>query len=107
MERFIIKDKIANMIDEVHVSIIKNVPKTHSVYRDQLLIDLFELYRNTIRANQNMGNIRSKYQKEVLVNIASIDMEIGLIKKCGFIENKKFMSIIANLNEIKKWYMVG
>lgn len=98
---FKINGKIKLLIMSVHKHVICNVPKVHTVFRDKLLENLFLLNENVVRANINVGNIRLKYQKEALVNIAMIDAMVGFLMDLGYIEKKRFMSIIANLNEIR------
>ena len=64
--------------------------------------NIIELNCNIIRANINTGSIRNKYQKEVLVNIAMIDLYLDLILDINVINKKKFISSIRMLNEIRK-----
>lgn len=82
--------------------VLVNIPKVHSSYRVGLENNIIDLNSNIIRANINVGNIRNKYQKEVLVNIAMIDLYLDLILDINVINKKKFMSSIRMLNEIRK-----
>lgn len=102
MENFVIKDKVCKFIFTIHNNAVCNIPKSHVVFRDRLLNASFDLFDDVVFANLNTGNIRSKYQKNALLSVYKIDMLLGFIKDLGFIERKKFMSMIANLNEIKK-----
>ena len=63
---------------------------------------MIQLNYNIIKANINTGSIRSKYQKEILVNIAMIDLYLDLLLDIKIINRKKFMVIIRMLNEIRK-----
>lgn len=63
---------------------------------------MIQLNYNIIKANINTGSIRSKYQKEILVNIAMIDLYLDLLLDIKIISRKKFMVIIRMLNEIRK-----
>lgn len=82
--------------------VLVNIPKVHSSYRVGLENNIIELNCNIIRTNINTGSIRNKYQKEVLVNIAMIDLYLDLILDINVINKKKFISSIRMLNEIRK-----
>lgn len=82
--------------------VLVNIPKVHSSYRVGLENNIIELNCNIIRVNINTGSIRNKYQKEVLVNIAMIDLYLDLILDINIINKKKFISSIRMLNEIRK-----
>lgn len=82
--------------------VLVNIPKVHSSYRVGLENNIIELNCNIIRVNINTGSIRNKYQKEVLVNIAMIDLYLDLILDINVINKKKFISSIRMLNEIRK-----
>lgn len=107
MDNFIINDKVKQFIFRLHNTVINKIPKSHFVFRNRLLEYSFDLYENVLRANLNTGSIRSKYQKESIVDVDMIDALLGYINDLSYIEKKKFMSLIANLNEIKKCYMGG
>ena len=74
----------------------------HSSYRKGIEDNMIQLNYNIIKANINTGSIRSKYQKEVLVNIGMIDLYLDLLLDINVINKKKFMVIIRMLNEIRK-----
>lgn len=82
--------------------VLVNIPKVHSSYRVGLENNIIDLNSNIIRANINVVNIRNKYQKEILVNIAMIDLYLDLILDINVINKKRFMSSIRMLNEIRK-----
>ena len=62
------------LLKYVESNILINIPKVHSSYRKGLEDNMIQLNYNIIKANINTGSIRSKYQKEILVNIAMIDL---------------------------------
>jgi len=82
-----------------------SIPKVHNCYRVGIENNVIDLNSNIIRANINEGSIRNKYQKEVLVNIAMIDLYLGVLLDLNIVNKKKFMSITRLLNEIKKMCM--
>ena len=90
------------LLKYVESNILINIPKVHSSYRKGLEDNMIQLNYNIIRANINTGSIRNKYQKEVLVNIAMIDLYLDLILDINVINKKKFISSIRMLNEIRK-----
>lgn len=102
MEKFKIKDKVTNFILLLHKDVVAKIPKTHTVFKNELIKETFELHKNVLRANFNIGSVKNKYLKEVLVNLATIDMILGILQKFGYIEKKKFITLIANLNELNK-----
>lgn len=90
------------LLKYVESNILINIPKAHSSYRKGLEDNMIQLNYNIIKANINTGSIRSKYQKEILVNIAMIDLYLDLLLDIKIISRKKFMVIIRMLNEIRK-----
>ena len=90
------------LLKYVESNILINIPKVHSSYHKGLEDNMIQLNYNIIKANINTGSIRSKYQKEILVNIAMIDLYLDLLLDIKIISRKKFMVIIRMLNEIRK-----
>lgn len=82
--------------------VINNIPKVHSSYRVGLYDNIIDMISNIIRANINSGSIRSKYQKEILVNISMIDMYVDLLLHTSVIDKQRFMKLIGMLNELRK-----
>lgn len=83
--------------------ILCDIPKVHANYRLSLDDYLLKINENIIRTNINTSeNIRNKYQKEIIVDIAMCDMILGIMKEENIVTNKKFLSIINMLNELKK-----
>ena len=64
--------------------------------------NLYGLMDNLIRSSVNVGNIRSKYLKEMLVNIYLLDLYIGISLEKKIIKKKRFNSFVNSLNELKK-----
>ena len=102
MEDFKLLNKSKMLLKYLEEYVLVNIPKVHSSYRVGLENNIIELNCNIIRANINTGSIRNKYQKEVLVNIAMIDLYLDLILDINVINKKKFISSIRMLNEIRK-----
>lgn len=75
----------------------------HANYRLSLDKYLLRINENIIKTNINPSpNIRDKYHKEIIVDIGMCDMLLGIMKEENIITNKKFISIINKLNELKK-----
>lgn len=102
MQDFKLLNKSKMLLKYLEEYVLVNIPKVHSSYRVGLENNVIDLNANIIRANINTGSIRTKYQKEVLVNIAMIDLYLDLILDINVINKKKFMSSIKMLNEIRK-----
>lgn len=82
--------------------IFNEIPKVHSLLRNKLEENLFLMNENIFRANINENNIRNKYQKEILVNISSIDMFLSFLRDKKLIPNKRFIAITNMLLEERK-----
>lgn len=102
MKEFKLLNKARYLLRYLEENIIVNIPKVFTSYRKGLEDNLINLNENIIRANINNGNIRNKYQKEILVNISMIDMYLDILLELNVISKKKFMIVIRMLNEIKK-----
>ena len=102
VEEFKLLNKSKMLLKYVESNILINIPKVHSSYRKGLEDNMIQLNYNIIKANINTGSIRGKYQKEILVNIAMIDLYLDLLLDIKIINRKKFMVIIRMLNEIRK-----
>ena len=85
MEDFKILNKSKLLFRYIEENICNNIPRIYSNYRNGL-----------------MGNIRNKYQKEVLVCISMIDLYLGILLDINVISKKKFMTVIRMLNEIRR-----
>lgn len=102
MNDFKLLNKSKFFLKYVETYVINDIPKVHSSYRKGLEDNVIDLNSNIIRANINAGNIRNKYQKEVLVNISMIDLYLDLLLDINVIDKKRFMKIVRMLNEIRK-----
>ena len=102
MDDFKLLNKGKFFLKYVEAYVINNIPKVHSSYRKGLEDNIILLNSNIIRANINVGNIRNKYQKEVLVNISMIDLYLDLLLDINVIDKKRFIKMIRMLNEIRK-----
>ena len=102
MNEFRLLFKTKYLLRYIEENILINIPKIHNCYRVGIEENVIDLNKNIIRANINEGNIRNKYQKEVLVNIAMIDLYLSILLDLNIINKKKFMTISNLLNEIKK-----
>ena len=101
MQDFKLLNKSKMLLKYLEEYVLVNIHKVHSSYRVGLENNIIELNCNIIRVNINTGSIRNKYQKEVLVNIAMIDLYLDLILDINAINKKKFISSIRMLNEIR------
>ena len=102
MDDFKLLNKSKLLLKYIVNYILVDIPKVHSSYRKGLEDNVIDLNSNIIRANINIGNIRNKYQKEILVNISMIDLYLDLLLDINVINKKRFMVIIRMLNEIRK-----
>ena len=90
------------MIRKWFENILINIPKVYNCYRIGIEKNIIELNYNIIRANINSGNIRNKYQKEILASISLIDMYLSILLELNIINKKKFMTIFKQINEIRR-----
>ncbi|MDY5058605.1 MAG: hypothetical protein SPF04_03985 [Bacilli bacterium] len=102
MDDFKLLNKSKYLLRYIEENILINIPKVYSSYRKGLEENVISLNYNIIKANINMGNIRNKYQKEVLVNISMIDLYLDILLDINVISKKKFMVVIRLLNEIRR-----
>lgn len=103
----IIKDLKAYMVIEELINyseqyILSSFPKTESSIKIKFTDNLYLLLENVIRANVNIGRIRNKYQRELLVNINYLDYFIEVIKKKDIISGKRYITFIKKLCLLKK-----
>ena len=102
VENFKLQSKVSSLYKYANQYIFSNVPKVYANYRQKLDLELYELIHNVFRANLNSGNIRNKYQKEILVNVCTIDLLLTTFLELKIIEKKRFMAMTNMLLEIKK-----
>ena len=102
MNEFKLFTKSKYLLKYLETNILINIPKVYNTYRIGIEQNVIDLNQNIIRANINEGNIRNKYQKEILVSIAMIDMYLTMILELNIINKKKFMVMAKLLGEIRK-----
>mgnify|MGYP004584643549 FL=1 len=102
MNNFIIYNKVQWLINYSDTYILNFFSKVHNSIKVRLQDNLCGLLDNLIRSSVNVGNIRSKYLKEMLVNIYLLDLYIGISLEKKIIKKKRFNSFINSLNELKK-----
>lgn len=105
MEDFKILNKSKLLFRYIEENICNNIPKIYSNYRNGLMDNVVNLNYYIIKANINDGNIRNKYQKEVLACISMIDLYLGILLDINVISKKRFMSCTKMLNEIRRMTM--
>lgn len=102
MNEFIILNKIKWLIGYTENYIYLYFNKDKYVLKSKIEDNLYNLLENCIRANINTGNIRNKYQKEMLVNIILLDYYIGESRSKKIIKSKRFKSFVNCLIELRK-----
>ena len=102
MNNFIIFNKVKWLINYTDTYILNSFSKVHNSIKVRLQDNLYGLMDNLIRRSVNVGNIRSKYLKEMLVNIYLLDLYIGISLEMKIIKKKRFNSFVNSLNELKK-----
>lgn len=78
MNNFIIYNKVKWLINYSDIYILNSFSKNHMSTKIRIQDNLYDLMENLIRSSVNVGNIRSKYLKEMLVNIYLLDLYIGI-----------------------------
>lgn len=102
MSEFRLQSKSMYLLNYFERDILVNIPKVYSLYRSEIQKNIIYLNENIIRANINEGNIRKKSQKEVMVNIAMLDLYLSILLNLDIICKKKFMHVSRLLNETRK-----
>ncbi len=102
MNNFIIYNKVQWLINYSDTYILNSFSKVHNSIKVRLQDNLYGLMENLIKSSVNIGNIRSKYLKEMLVNIYLLDLYIGISLEKKIIKKKRFNSFVNSLNELKK-----
>ncbi len=102
LKEFKLYQHIVSLIDYSEKYILSSFNKTEITLKINFTNALYDLLENLIRANINTGNIRNKYQKEILVNSAFLDYYIEKIKTKNIIINKRYISFINKLDNINK-----
>ena len=102
MNSFLLYNKAKVLIIYVEKYILSNIPKNYIVYRKNMEQAIINLNIDIIRANNNDGNIRKKYQKDVLIDIQSIDLFLSILNDLKLIDKKRFLVFINMLDEVRK-----
>lgn len=102
MNNFIIYNKVQWLINYSDTYILNSFSKVHNSIKVRLQDNLYGLMENLIKSSVNIGNIRSKYLKEMLVNIYLLDLYIGISLEKKIIKKKRFNCFINSLNELRK-----
>ena len=102
MNEFLLLNKIKalNMYTEQYI--FSSFPKKDLALKIRLEENLYSLVEFTIKANVNKGNIRSKYQTELLSFIYLLDYYIGIVYDKKIIIKKRFEAFLSLLLEVKK-----
>lgn len=102
MNNLVILDKEKYLMKYIEQYIFASFPKADLGLKIKIESNMYDLIENTIRANINIGNIRNKYQKEVLVNISLLDFYFGVIYDKQIIIKKRFLTVLRILAEIER-----
>lgn len=102
MNELVIFNKIKWLISYSDKYVFNSFTKVHINLKIRYQDRLYSLLENCIRSNTNTGNIRIKYQKEMLIDISLIDYYIGEAYDKKIIKKNRFSSVINSLNEIRK-----
>ena len=102
MNELVIFNKIKWLIIYSDKYVFNSFTKVHINLKIRYQDRLYSLLENCIRSNTNTGNIRIKYQKEMLIDISLIDYYIGEAYDKKIIKKNRFSSVINSLNEIRK-----
>lgn len=102
MNEFILMNKIKELNIYTEQYIFASFPKKDLALKIRLEQNLYLLVELTIKANVNKGNIRNKYQTDLISTIYLIDYYIGIIYEKGLIKKKRFLSFLSILTEIKR-----
>ncbi len=102
MNDFILMNKIKELNMYTEQYIFASFPKKDLALKIRLEQNLYLLVELTIKANVNKGNIRSKYQTDLISTIYLVDYYIGIIYEKEIIKKKRFTAFMQLLTEIKK-----
>ena len=102
MKEFILLNKIKQLNIYTEQYIFSSFPKKDLALKIRLEENLYYLVEYTIKANVNKGNVRAKYQTELLSSIYLLDYYIGIMYEKKLIIKKRFDAFLSLLLEIKK-----
>ena len=101
-EKFILMGKEKELLIYLEQYVFHSLPKNEKVLRDNITIEMYEMMKNTARISVNKGNVRLKYINDIKVNIIMIDFYIGVLNSKEYIINKRFLSSVKKLEEIRR-----
>lgn len=101
-EKFILMGKEKELLIYLEQYVFHALPKNEKVLRDNITSEIYEIIKNTARISVNKGNVRLKYINDIKVNIIMIDFYIGVLNSKEYIINKRFLSCIKKLEEIRR-----
>ena len=102
MKEFILLNKIKQLNMYTEQYIFSSFPKKDLALKIRLEENLYYLVEYTIKANINKGNVRGKYQTDLITSIYLLDYYIGIIYEKKIIIKKRFEAFLTLLLEIKK-----
>ena len=100
-DKFIVLGKEKSFLAYLDKYVFSSYPKNETSLKIKLNDEIYKLIENTMRVNLNKGNIRSKYIKEVKLNIMMIDFLLDVTFEKEIIIKKRFLSCLRMLTEIK------
>lgn len=104
-EDFRIVGKIRELMKYCDSYVFSSFPKSELALKIRLEKCLYSLHEECLRARLNVGNIRVKHIKELVINISLIDYYIGTCSCKKIITSKRYFSIMGFLDSLNK--MVG
>ncbi len=102
MNNFLLYCKAKNLILYSEKYILYSIPKNYVVYRKNMEKAILDLNIDIIRSNNNEGNIRRKYQRDILIDIQSIDLFLSILNDLKLVDKKRFMVFTNMLEEVRK-----
>ena len=101
-DKFILMNKEKELLIYLEQYVFHAMPKNEKILRDNINSEMYEIIKNTARISVNKGNIKAKYINDIKVNIILLDFYIGILNSKNYIINKRFLSSIKKLDEIRK-----
>lgn len=99
--KFKLLDREKDLLLYMETYILSSIPKTDKTLRQKTSDELHELIKNTMKVSVNVGNIKNKSLNDIKVNIMMLDFYLSCIYSKKIIINKRYMSSIRLLTEIK------
>ena len=99
---FKIISKMKYLIKYINDYVFSGFPKTYLALKINLEKCMYNIIEETLRARLNLGNIRVKHIKEILINLSLIDYYIGEVYDKKIIIYKRYCACININNEVYK-----